>query len=211
MKTLIFTVIFLFLFSWLSAQELGIRAGMELYKFHHFDGENWDGSEKFNFSPSFGISFRMPFNERSAFRTGLFYSDVSNKTDIKEYGLSHQFLKMPLQYGFTVVSEEIRSGFFLGPNLGYGLRGEYKDQDTPYDIFNEESILQKRFFCGFGGGIYAEYLGISLELQYNFDLLIPDGGFGTDPESVMGNEIFSVWLGYSYDFAPKPHRYARRR
>jgi hypothetical protein len=211
MRLLIFCGILLGLLSPLAAQEIGVRAGVDLYHFHWIDEDFWDRSQKFTASPVFGIIFRMPFKDRSAFRTGLFYSDVSNETDQEHYRLSQRFLKLPLQYGFTVVSEEIRSGFFLGPNLGYGLKGEYRIQDTPYNIYKEESVLYKRFFFGFGAGIRAEYLGISLEVQYNFDILIPDAGFGSQTEYALGNEILSVWLGYSYSFAEKPHRYAGRK
>ena len=211
MKSLIFLGIVLCLLSQVSAQEIGIRAGVDLYKFHHIDEDLWDASDNFSASPGFGISFRMPFKERSAFRTGLFYSDVSNETDQKIVGLSQRFLKMPIQYGFTVVSEEIRSGFFLGPNLGFGLKGEHMVQGIPYNIYEEQSILHNRFFVGFGAGIRTEYLGICLVVQYNFDILIPDGGFRSDTEMVLWNEILSIYLGYSYSFAKKPHRYAGRK
>ena len=211
MRFIIFTTIFMSLVLQLSAQEVGLRVGMDLYKFHQIDSEDWDRSEKFTSSQGFGISFGMPFKERSVFRTGLYYSNVSNITDLSQDELSHKFLKIPIQYGFTVVSEEIRSGFFLGPNLGYGLQGEYRVLGTLYDIYKEQSVLHKRFFFGIGAGIRAEYLGISLELQYNFDFLIPSEGFGTDGETVFCNEILTFWLGYSYSFAQKPHRYARKR
>jgi hypothetical protein len=194
-----------------SAQEVGIRAGADLYKFHRIADELWDDSDKFTAGPGFGITFRMPFKERSAFRTGLFYSDVSNRTDIKDYSLSQRFLKMPLQYGFTVVTEDLRSGFFFGPNLGYGLNAEYFIQDEPYDLYRDQAVLHKRFFFGLGAGIRAEYLGITLELQYNFDILIPGEGFDSESSTILGNEILSIWLGYSYSFAKKPHRYAGRR
>jgi hypothetical protein len=195
----------------LSAQDVGIRAGIDLYRFYRIDEGIADESDKFTASPTFGISFRMPFKKRSAFRTGLFYSDVSNNTDEWHYRLSQRFIKMPFQYGFTVVSEEIRSGFFLGPNLGYGLKGEHMVQGTPYNIYEDQSILHNRFFVGFGAGLRAEYLGICLEVQYNFDILVPDGGFGSDTEMYLWNEILSIYLGYSYSFAQKPHRYARRK
>ena len=211
MRSLVITGVILSFLVRISAQELGIRAGVDFYKFHRIEGNQWEESDKSKVSPDFGISFRMPFKERSAFRTGLYYSDVSNKTDAGDYGLSHRFLKIPLQYGLTVVNEEIRSGFFLGPNLGYGLQGEYLAQGVTYNVYEEQSFLHKRFLLGLGGGVRAEYLGISLELQYNFDLLIPDGGFGPENTFLIGNEILSIWLGYSYSFARKPHRYAGRR
>ena len=209
MKSLLLFGIFLCLLSNITAQEVGVRAGVDLYRFYRIDEDLVDASDNFNFSPTFGINFRMPFKERSAFRTGLYYSDVSNATDQTDYSLSHRFLKMPLQYGFTAVDEEIRMGFFLGPYLGYGLKGDYSEQGTPYNIYDDDFILHNRFFVGFGAGMRLEYLGICLELQYNFDILIPKGGFGSDPQFIIGNEILSIYLGYSYNFAPKSHRYAR--
>ena len=62
---------------------------------------------------------------------------------------------------------------------------------------------------GFGAGMRVEYLGISLEIQYNYDFLIPSRGVGTDGEIVFSNEILTFWLGYTYSFAPEKNRYAR--
>lgn len=210
MRSVILLVIFLSLLSKLSAQEVGVRAGMDLYKFHYIESNFEDVSDKWTASPSFGFSFRMPFKERSAFRTGLFYSNVNNETAQKQYRLSQQFLKIPVQYGFTVISEDIRSGFFFGPNLGYGLKGEYLEENTSYNIYKDQSMLQKRLFLGFGAGIRVEYLGICFEAQYNADFLIPDEGYGSGNE-ILGHEIISFWLGYSYSFAKKSHRYSRRK
>ena len=145
MRTLLLIGLFLCLLSGISGQELGIRAGMDLYKFHQINEDNWDASNKFTASPGFGITFRMPFMDRSAFRTGLFYSDVGNEPDEAPAQFSQQFLKLPLQYGFTVVDEEIRTGFFLGPNLGYGLKGEYILLDSPRNICRHLK-LDYRFF-----------------------------------------------------------------
>lgn len=211
MKHLIFVTIFSGLILRLSAQEVGIRAGLDLYKFHEINSDYWDRSEKFTPSPGFGVSFRMPFKERSAFRTGLYYSSVSNKADRSQDELSQKFLKIPVQYGFTVVSEELRSGFFFGPNLGYGLRGDYLVQGTEYDLYKEQSALPRRFFFGVGAGVRGEYLGICLEVQFNFDFLGPSGVSGTEGEPVLANQIISFRLGYSYSFAEKPNRYDRRR
>lgn len=194
-----------------SAQELGIRAGVDLYKFRRFDGEFWTVSEKYTASPTFGLSFRMPFKDRSALRTGLFYSKLNNVTEEGVYRLSQQLLRIPVQYGLTVINEEIRSGFFLGPNICYGLSGEYSDDNAWVNIYKDPSLLHNRFFFGIGAGFRVEYLGISLEFQYNAEILFPSGGYGAQPDLLLGNEIVSFSLGYSYSFAKKAHRYAKRR
>jgi hypothetical protein len=153
----------------------------------------------------------MPFKDRSAFRTGLFYSNIGNETEEGDYRISQQFLRIPVQYGFTVIDEEIRSGFFIGPNLCYGLSGEYTLFDTPSNIYKDQTYLHNRLFFGIGAGFRAEYMGISIEFQYNAEFLIPDGGSGSQSEIYLGNEIISFTLGYAYSFAKKQHRYARRR
>ncbi len=153
----------------------------------------------------------MPFMDRSAFRTGIFYSSINNETEEGRYSLSQQFLKIPFQYGFTVIDEDIRSGFFVGPILGYGLKAEYTADDSPHNIYEDQALLYKRIFPGIGAGVRVEYKGISLEFQYNADILFPKEGFGSPIDLALGNEIISIWLGYSYSFAKKQHRYARRK
>jgi hypothetical protein len=211
MRTKLLTILLLGFACQVSAQELGVRAGIDLYKLRRNNGQMWTVSEKYTASPSFGMSFRMPFKMRSAFRTGLYYSSLDNVTQEGKYGLSQKTLRIPIQYGFTVIDEEVKSGFFFGPNLCYGLSGEYSADSIPINIYKDPSIPYKRLFFGIGAGFRVEYMGISLEFQYNAEILRPSGGYGSSPDLLLGNELISVTLGYSYSFAKKQHRYARRR
>lgn len=211
MKTKILTILLLGFVCQVSAQELGIRAGVELYKLRRFNGEIWTVSEKYTASPAFGMSFRMPFKMRSAFRTGLFYSSTENVTQEGRYGLSQKTLRIPVQYGFTVIDEDVRSGFFFGPNICYGLSGDYLADNNSVNIYQDPSLMYNRFFFGIGAGFRVEYMGVSLEFQYNAEILFPSGGYSSNPDLFLGNELISVWLGYSHSFAKKAHKYSRRR
>ena len=79
------------------------------------------------------------------------------------------------------------------------------------NIYQDPSLLYKRLFFGIGAGFRVEYMGVSLEFQYNAEILFPSGGYSSSPDLLLGNELISVYLGYSYSFAKKPHRYSRRR
>ena len=194
MKKLLITTLALASFSFMNAQEEGIRfgakAGVNIANLTGDDADDLDSKIGFHV----GAVVEIPISDVFAFQPELLYSTQGAKFEFSdgleklESKAKYNYLNIPLMAKFYVAE-----GFSLqaGPQIGILLSADI-ERERSFDVKDETKTID--FGINFGAGYQLES-GIFFDARYNLGLTTTDD---TDFDGDVKNVVFQISLGYKF-------------
>ncbi len=187
------------------AQEYGVKAGLNLANMLVKDDNN-TYSDDFDMKLGFhvGVTAEFPLTELFSFETGLLLSQKGYKLEESwggetyEYTLTLNYLEIPLlgkatyDLGGTAIYGQ------LGPYVGFGLTGKFKDEDEDQDVDwgSGDDDHYKRLDFGLNIGAGVQLNNITIGASYGLGLMNitphDEGSF------TVNNRVIGVSVGYKF-------------
>ncbi len=199
------------------AQRFGVRAGLNLSNML-MKTDDYTYSDDFSINPGFhiGVTAEFPINDMFSFETGVMLSTKGYKYSEEEtyYGIAIKYteelnlfyLDIPLTGKALFDLGGINVYGLLGPYLGIGLSGKWKEEETwngetdtwEEDIewgSDEEKHHLKRLDFGLALGAGVEINSIQIGLSYGLGLanITP-----IDNDFRISNRVLGISLGYNF-------------
>jgi len=196
-------------------QGIGLKGGLNLASVLEKDNDH-DYSQDYIPKAGFhaGITADIPLKDMFYLETGLLFEQKGFRYHIDVQGLEIKartvlyYLDLPVNMKLRYkVEEELNVTATLGPYIGYGLWGNYRESfdfggatDIELEIKwgNGEDDAVKRLDWGIGIGIGAEYAGLTVGLSFDLGLanLSPYTGDGDK----LKNRVVRLSAGYFFGF-----------
>lgn len=209
MKKIIFIVAASLITMSLSAQRLGVKAGLNLSNYYGDDAEDLNIRAGFQL----GALYEVPLSEGLFLQPEVVISLKGAQYSESEGGYSYSqsispfYLEVPVKvlYKFEVGAGKLT--FAAGPHLGLGLFGKAKHEmegegesyNGSYNLFTKEDEAEKATFKRFDLGISG---AIGYELESGFFVNIETStGFlsvGNYEDSKLYNNVFAFVAGYKF-------------
>ena len=196
-KLLLLTVICLMSIISISAQNFGVKAGLNFASISGDDAEDFDGRTSFHI----GAYTEFEISESFSFQPELLYSSQGAKSSFSEDGfdvdmdIKLNYLNIPLMAKYYFSDG---FNFEFGPQIGFLLSAEaevsFAGVSETEDI--KDDLKGTDFGLNFGLGYKLES-GLNFGLRYNLGLSKLDDSDEME-ESDIKNGVFQISLGYSF-------------
>lgn len=191
MKKLFLLAILTFVTSVTFAQDLSwnVKAGMNMSSMSKVD----DSKMKIGFNAGVGATYA--FDETWSVRPSLLFTTKGVKQDYdgEKITCNPMYIELPVMGAVSFpISEGINLVVSTGPYFAYGIGGKAKFGDEKIDLFGdgEDKVGYKRFDCGWGAGITAEFGKFFVGVNGEFGITkVMDG------DESPKNSNFSIGIG----------------
>lgn len=174
------------------AQDLSwnVKAGMNMSSMSNMD----DSKMKIGFNAGVGATYA--FDETWSIRPSLLFTTKGVKEDFDEGTMTYNpmYIELPIMGAVSFpLSDGVNLVVSTGPYFAYGIGGKVKAGDEKINFFGdgEDEAGGKRFDCGWGAGVTAEFGKFFIGLNGEFGLTkIADG------DKAPKNSNFSIGVGF---------------
>lgn len=186
----------------------GVKAGFNLSNMLMKDNDyNYSKEMKFKMKPgfNFGPTLELPISDKISFETALLLSTYGVKAEYN-YGegttkgsLNTLYLTLPLTAKAKVDLGGQQLFVALGPYLGYGLSGKYKedgspDQDVKWGSSSSDDFKPFDFGLHVGAGIEIK----AIEVGITYDLGLANFAVSTENGYKEMNRLLALSIGYKF-------------
>lgn len=213
---LIFLFVVFAITTQVNAQSFAVKAGMNLSNMVVKESDSTLSNDyKSNIGFNFGGTIEIPMVNNFSLEPGIFVSTKGFHEEISEdfFGIKYSmkmnmnlyYIDIPINGKYTFNMNNFKIYGLLGPYLGIGLTGTYKQESTAmnqtqteektvvFDSKNEEFHLN-RFDYGFQIGAGVEVQSFLFAITYNYGLgnILPN----TENNSTATHRILGFSVGY---------------
>lgn len=186
------------------AQVLGVKAGLNLSNMLVKDDNN-TYSDDHKMKPGFhlGVTAEVPFEEMFSFETGLLFTQKGYKYESSFMGTTYEgtlnlnYIEIPLNGKITYDMGSAKIYGLLGPYVGFGLSGKYKNDDDDSKVEwgsdeDEDDLKRLDFGLNVGAGVEIDALTIGISYGLGLANISPysDGGYKAN------NRVIGISVGY---------------
>lgn len=188
--------------------KFGVRAGFNLSNMLMKDNDyNYSKENKFKMKPgfNFGPTLELPISDNISFETALLLStygvkaEYDNGEGTTKGSLNLFYLNVPLTAKAKFDVGGIQVFGAIGPYLGYGISGKFKeegspDEDVKWGSGSSDDFKPIDFGLYVGAGVAIK----AIEVGMSYDLGLANFAVSTDNGYKEMNRLFAIFVGYKF-------------